>query len=364
MHAWLIATLVVLCVLVAVLTGLLIVLVQNHGRVLLAKAELERRLHALGGEPGPEDLPQGLPIGSDAPSFELPDLEGRVHRLDEYRGEPFVLAFFNPGCGYCQQLSPRLGELAEGSRRLVLVSQGEKEDNLRLQEAHRWRCDVVHEDDWAVVQAYQTYGTPSGYLIDAEGRIASPLVLGADGLLELCDPASTPAPAPGSAEANGRGGGSESHSGGRLRTRDTSESRLVRDGLKAGTIAPTFVLPDLDGTMRSLTEFRGKRLLVVFSAPDCGPCDELAPKLVELFESRPEDLELVMISRGDPDVNRSKAVLNAYSFPVLLQKSWEVSKQYGMFATPIGYLVSETGVVVKDVAVGGDAILSLVSRRR
>ncbi len=49
MHAWLIAALVVLCVLVAVLTGLLIVLLQNHGRVLLAKEELERRLHMLGG---------------------------------------------------------------------------------------------------------------------------------------------------------------------------------------------------------------------------------------------------------------------------------------------------------------------------
>ncbi len=69
MDAWLIAALVVLCVLVAVLTGLLIVLLQNHGRVLLAKEELERRLHMLGGaEPGPEDLPQGLPIGSDASS--------------------------------------------------------------------------------------------------------------------------------------------------------------------------------------------------------------------------------------------------------------------------------------------------------
>ena len=99
------------------------------------------------------------------------------------------------------------------------------------------------------MQAYQIYGTPSGYLIDVDGRIASPLVLGADGLLELCDPASTPAP--GSAEANGRGGGSESRAGGGLRTRDTSESRLVRDGLKAGTIAPTFVLPDLDARSSS-----------------------------------------------------------------------------------------------------------------
>ena len=359
MQVWLIAVLVVLCVLVVVLTGLLVVLVQNHGRVLLAKQELERRLLEQGG--GEQPVPEGLPVGSEAPSFELPDLEGVTHRLEEYRGEPFVLGFFNPGCGYCQQLSPRLGELPAGGRRLVLVSQGGTEDNLRLREAHRWRCEVVHEDDLEVVQAYQTYGTPSGYLIDAEGRIASPLVLGADGLLALCDPASTPPSAAGSAEGNGRGAEPGPPAGKGLRTRDTSESRIVRDGLKAGTIAPTFVLPNLDGTMRSLTEFRGKRLLLVFSAPDCGPCDELAPRLVEVYENRPDDLALVMISRGDPDQNRSKAVLNAYPFPVLLQKSWEISKQYGMFATPIAYLIDQTGIVTKTVAVGGDAILSLVS---
>ncbi len=67
-----------------------------------------------------------------------------------------------------------------------------------------------------------------------------------------------------------------------------------------------------------------------------------------------------MISRGDPDQNRSKAALNGYPFGVLLQRSWEISKQYGMFATPIGYLIDEVGVVAKDVAVGGDAILALV----
>jgi hypothetical protein len=32
-----------------------------------------------------------------------------------------------------------------------------------------------------------------------------------------------------------------------------------------------------------------------------------------------------------------------------------------MFATPIGYLIDEDGVIVKDVAVGNDAILSLAA---
>jgi hypothetical protein len=32
-----------------------------------------------------------------------------------------------------------------------------------------------------------------------------------------------------------------------------------------------------------------------------------------------------------------------------------------MFATPIGYLIDEKGVIAADVAVGGDAILALAS---
>ena len=46
--------------------------------------------------------------------------------------------------------------------------------------------------------------------------------------------------------------------------------------------------------------------------------------------------------------------------PVLLQKHWEVSKDYAMFATPVGYLINQNGRVAKPVAVGGKAILGLV----
>ena len=44
---------------------------------------------------------------------------------------------------------------------------------------------------------------------------------------------------------------------------------------------------------------------------------------------------------------------------MLLQRRWEVSKEYGIFATPVGYLIDEEGVIAKDVAVGSDAILRL-----
>ena len=127
---------------------------------------------------------------------------------------------------------------------------------------------------------------------------------------------------------------------------------------KAGAPAPDFRLPRLDGGELSLSAFRGERVLLVFSDPDCGPCDELAPRLQQLHLERP-DLQVLVVSRRDVEVNRAKAARLELSFPIVLQKQWEISLQYAMFATPIGYLIDEQGILTSDVAVGVEPILAL-----
>lgn len=138
-------------------------------------------------------------------------------------------------------------------------------------------------------------------------------------------------------------------------------SRLNREGLPVGSQAPSFVLPDLAGTRRALAEFRGKRVLLVFSDPECGPCQALTPGLVELYRRhRNDNLEVVMISRGEVEANRAKAEAYGITFPVVLQRRWEISREYAMFATPAGYLLDERGTITKQVAVGPEEILGLV----
>ena len=56
-----------------------------------------------------------------------------------------------------------------------------------------------------------------------------------------------------------------------------------------------------------------------------------------------------------------KASRLGLTFPIVLQKRWEVSLQYAMFATPIGYLIDEQGVLLRDVAVGVEPILALAA---
>jgi peroxiredoxin len=185
-------------------------------------------------------------------------------------------------------------------------------------------------------------GTPAAYALDEHGRVATGLVVGADKVADLAR------------EVAG------------MRRRLSSEkplsqSRLERNGIRPGTPAPTFNLPDLDGGELSLDERAGERRLVIFSDPHCGPCMELAPRLARLDpDARERGVRIMMVSRGDVDENREKRDRYGIQFPIGLQRRWEVSRKYGIFSTPVGFLVDAEGRIVNEVAIGPEAILALL----
>jgi peroxiredoxin len=201
-----------------------------------------------------------------------------------------------------------------------------------------------------VATKFRAQGTPMGYRIDDAGRIASELAVGAEPLLKLA--AGKPLHRHEPAAANG------SAANGHQDDPSLARSKLNRSGLKAGTAAPDFQLPRIDGGELSLADFRGGRVLLVFSDPDCGPCDELAPRLQEIHLQRP-DLQVLVVSRRDAEANRAKAAALGLTFPIVLQRQWEISLKYAKFATPIGYLIDEQGILASDLAVGVEPILAL-----
>jgi peroxiredoxin len=390
-EAALIVAVLVLCALVAGQGYMIFTLVRQHGERLLREDETRQRLAVLeqgldylageldqlapvdgagGGGGGGHDhppAPQGIPVGTEAPTFHLPLLAGGQRRLEDYRGAPVLVASFNTGCGFCVRMAPALGALGADAPRVVLLAQGD-EDALRAMAAeHGWQCDVALDRTGKVAQAYEAAGTPTGYLVDDQGRIATPLALGADALLAL-----VAGPMP-HANGNGHGNGiagaaglrekerlaTERARGAGLKVRDINRSRLKRDGLATGTAAPSFELPDVDGVVHRLEEFRGRPVLLVFSDPQCGPCQALAPQLEAIHRRGGASPQVVMISRGDEDANRQKVVEHGLTFPTLLQRHWEVSREYALFATPVAYLLDAHGVVAADAAIGTDAILAL-----
>jgi peroxiredoxin len=201
-----------------------------------------------------------------------------------------------------------------------------------------------------IAALYRGGGTPMGYLIDEQGTIASELAVGARALLEL---AAVPATTQPEIVA-------EPTQASRFGNRSLVNSRINRTGLPPGTPAPNFRLPRADGGELMLEMYRGLKVLLVLSDPHCKPCNQLAPKLEKLYRSRP-DLRIVLVSRDDLEVNRQKIAEHGLTFPVVLQRHWEISRAYGIFGTPVAYLIDEEGIITSDVAVGNDAILALAS---
>jgi peroxiredoxin len=242
----------------------------------------------------------------------------------------------------------------EGRPVPLVITSGEAEENQRLVEEYGLRCTVLLQEDREVATAYQANGTPVGYLIDEQGVLASEIAVGAQNLLALANPSDAVS-------------GEEGEKGpdlflGRPR-RSLSESRINRDGLKAGTPAPDFRLPRLDGGELSLSEYRGQWVLLVFSDPECEPCNQLLPELERLHRSSSK-LAILMVSRLSVAANRAKVAAHGLTFPVALQRSWEISRLYGKFATPIGYLIDPEGIIAADLAEGREEVLALASRAR
>ncbi len=124
----------------------------------------------------------------------------------------------------------------------------------------------------------------------------------------------------------------------------TTPSRLGRSGLKPGKKAPSFTLPAVKSGEISLHDFTGRKVLLVFMEPGCGPCHAITPELNRLQDAH--EVQVVVVQSGDVETVRKWADQNRPRFPVAIQDRLSLSKRYEAFATPFAFLIDERGVIV------------------
>jgi peroxiredoxin len=126
-----------------------------------------------------------LQIGETAPAFTLPDLSGHTVSLTDFRGKQTLLLFWNPGCGFCQQMLPDLkdweAESPERGLALLVVSTGDVSENQAL----GLRSPVLLDESFTTGPTFGIHGTPMAVLVDAEGKIASEVAAGAPAVMTL-----------------------------------------------------------------------------------------------------------------------------------------------------------------------------------
>jgi peroxiredoxin len=123
-----------------------------------------------------------------------------------------------------------------------------------------------------------------------------------------------------------------------------------------GAAAPDFTLADLDGKSVSLSQFKGKPVVLEWFNPGCPfvRAAHTAGSLKGMAEKhKANGVAWLAINSGGPgkqgngvDANREAVTQFGMQHPVLIDESGAVGKQYGAERTPHMYVVNAEGVLV------------------
>lgn len=125
---------------------------------------------------------------------------------------------------------------------------------------------------------------------------------------------------------------------------------------REGFLAPDFTLDTLDGGKVTLSELRGKVVVVNFWATWCLPCREETPALEKAYEQY-KDSGVVMLGvdlTNQDTISDVTAFVQefALTYPILLDRDGSVSYMYQIKGIPSTFFVNRAGII-RTVVVGG-----------
>lgn len=133
---------------------------------------------------------------------------------------------------------------------------------------------------------------------------------------------------------------------------DIEEEDIEEVLLEKGKPAPDFTLKTLNGEDASLSDYKGKIVLINFWATWCKYCDEEMPDLEKLYNENKDDLVVLAVDVGEEEEKvRDYIEKGGYTFPVLLDKNSSIAqKNYYVSAYPTSYFIDEDGNLIGAVA--------------
>jgi peroxiredoxin len=122
----------------------------------------------------------------------------------------------------------------------------------------------------------------------------------------------------------------------------------VTGPVRVGMEMPDFSLPDLDGNMVRLKDFRGKPVLINAWATWCPPCRYEMPDLHAYYlEHQPDGLVVLAINAGETREQAAAFAQNlGLTFPVLLDENEALMDALSIRDYPTSILVGADGRVM------------------
>lgn len=123
---------------------------------------------------------------------------------------------------------------------------------------------------------------------------------------------------------------------------------------KEALMAPDFTKQDQYGNEHTLSDYKGKVVVINFWATWCSPCRAELPDIQEVYEeygSNQEDVIILGMTFPNMDREQSKQGIldfietQGYTFPTLFDESMELAYQYYINAFPTTFFINKDGTV-------------------
>lgn len=114
-----------------------------------------------------------------------------------------------------------------------------------------------------------------------------------------------------------------------------------------GNLAPNFQLHNLDGKPVSLSDFRGKPVMLNFWSTRCPPCVSEMPYIQQMYEEwRDKGLILLVIHMGGSPSQVKEFLQNHnLSLPVLLDTTQAIAQKYNIRWIPTTFFIDKEGII-------------------
>ena len=122
--------------------------------------------------------------------------------------------------------------------------------------------------------------------------------------------------------------------------------------VKVGKLAPDFKLPGLNGKMVSLSDYRGKVVLVNIWATWCRPCVAEMPSLEKLYQQLKGDaFEILAVSVDTTGGSAVAPFMNKHNltFPALVDTGGITRLMYNTTGVPESFIINRQGILAKKI---------------
>ena len=129
-----------------------------------------------------------LKIGTEAPDFTLPDQNGTMHKLSDYRGKKVILYFYpkdntsgctKEACGFAE----RYPQFQEKDAVILGVSKDSVASHKKFEQNYQLPFTLLSDENKEVLQKYEVWKEKNMYGRKTMGVVRSPYLIDENGII-------------------------------------------------------------------------------------------------------------------------------------------------------------------------------------